>query len=98
MGLTGEINEACVGAWVANKNELKDVNVALKVAEEKKKVTEDQKKTVEKAYDDLYKAVKRAESAFDNAVESMAGGLEAIGLNFLEGVSNADVTLISGMS
>lgn len=97
MDLTGEILEACVGAKGTYEREMKEVEAALAVAAENKRTAEEQKALSKKAYEDLQRAVNRAETQYDKALQSMPGGWGVIALNTVEGLSNAFNTALTGV-
>lgn len=97
MDLIGEISEACVGAKGAYENELKDVASALAAAQENKKTAQEQKEIAKKAYEQLQKAVTRAEAKYDEAIDSIPGSWGLIAQNTVEGIAGGFTTAVSGI-
>ena len=98
MSLTAELLEACVGARGQYETDLRETEIALEIAKENKKIEEERKELSTKVYNELEKSVKDAEKSYYRSMDSMPSGWQIIGMNVVEGIGDAFVTVLSGIS
>ena len=97
MDLAGEVLESSTSAKGTYEDKLKDVKAELAVATKNRETAEERKKLSEKHYQKLQRAVDKAERDYEKAMDSMPGGWTMIGMNTVEGMSNAFTTVLSGV-
>lgn len=97
MDLAGEILESSTSAKGTYEDKLKDVEAELAVATKNRETAEERKKLSEDQYKKLQRAVDKAEKDYEKAMDSMPSGWTMIGMNTVEGMSNAFTTLLSGV-
>ena len=98
MSLTAELLEACVGARGKYEGDLQETKIALEIAKKNKQIAEERKKMSTKMYNELEKSVKDAEQSYYSSLDSMPSGWQIIGMNVVEGIGDAFVTVLSGIS
>ena len=97
MDLAGEILESSTSAKGTYEDKLKDVEAELAVAKKNQQTAEERKKLSEEHYKKLQRAVEKAEKDYEKAMDSMPSGWTIVGMNTVEGMSNAFTTVLSGI-
>lgn len=98
MSLTAELLEACVGARGKYEVDLQETKIALEIANKNKNIAEERKQMSTKVYKELEKSVKDAEKSYYSSLDSMPSGWQIIGMNVVEGIGDAFVNVLSGIS
>ena len=98
MSLTAELLEACVGARGNYETDLQETKIAIQIANRNKKIAEERKEMSTKMYTELEKSVKDAEKSYYSSLDSMPSGWKIIGMNVVEGIGDAFVNVLSGIS
>ena len=97
MDLAGEVLESSTSAKGTYEDKLKDVEAELAVARQNRETANERKKVSKDQFDKLQRAVNKAERDYEKAMDSMPGGWSMIGMNTVEGMSNAFTTVLSGV-
>ena len=97
MDLAGEVLESSTSAKGTYEDKLKDVEAELAVTKKNQQTAEERKKLSEEHYKKLQRAVEKAEKDYEKAMDSMPSGWTIVGMNTVEGLSNAFTTVLSGV-
>ncbi|KAJ8261619.1 hypothetical protein GJAV_G00156370 [Gymnothorax javanicus] len=98
IDLISELLETCTSAKQVYGSQLEDVRRKIEESKLKKQASEEANRRAERAVKNLSNELEEAQESFRTSMASIPSGWEMLGMNFVEGISNSVVTIISAVA
>ncbi|XP_048865268.1 uncharacterized protein LOC125739317 [Brienomyrus brachyistius] len=95
INLIQELLEACISAKKVYGDDLENVKRKIEETNMRKEDSEKAKERAQKTLEDMNKCLDESQKTFDKAIDSLPSGWDVIGMNFVEGLTDGVLGIMS---